>query len=146
MRLNAKQSMLMAGASVLVGTLSLVYVVGQERRSADKPTRVNELLSERESVLVQVSKLQRAAYERGEASLDSVLASETDVLLAKLELADTAEQRIAIRESLVDAARQLEEAAKRLFEAGQCSQVDTLKAKALRLRAEADLIHERLPG
>lgn len=117
--------------------------IGQESKSDDSKKRVNELLQERLTVLDQIAKLQRKLYEQGEASIDSVLTAETEVLVGKLELATTRDERIAIRESLVEISRQLEAIAKKTVEAAEGAQSDVLKAKALRLRSEADLIRER---
>jgi outer membrane protein TolC len=128
----------------IVAVGSMVFAIGDDQKPGADESRINELLKERLAVLDEVAKLNRAAYERGEASTEAVLASESDVLLAKLELSTTQDERIAIREDLVASAKQLEELTIRMMEAGQGTQIDRLKAKALRLRAESDLIRERL--
>ncbi len=104
---------------------------------------VEKLLHERLGMLVEIAKLQLQAYQQGESNFEAVLSAQTDVLSARLELAKTVEERIMIRKNLLETARQLEEVTTRLVQAREASQIDVLRAKALRLRAEADLLRER---
>ena len=108
-----------------------------------KSDDVEKLLRERLQTLVEVARLQEQAYKQGESSFDSVLSAQTEVLTARLELAKTPPERISIREELVAAARQLQDVTERKYQAQQATQTDVLRAKALRLRADADLLQER---
>ena len=104
---------------------------------------VRTLLKKRLDVLQQIAKLRRAAYLQGEAGLNSVIRSQLDVLDAQLELAVKPAERIAIRKMVLKHARELEAAAKTRFQAKQATSIDVLRAKAFRLRAEADLLREQ---
>lgn len=116
---------------------------GKNTVPSTKSDDVKKLLGERLQTLVEIAKLQEQAYKQGRSSLDAALSAQADVLYARLELAKTPAERITIREELLGAARQLQEVTDRMFQAREASQVDLLKAKALRLRAEADVIQER---
>jgi outer membrane protein TolC len=115
----------------------------EQPNSAAKDDAARGILQERLAVLSEIATLQRKAYEAGEVQLPAVLSAESDVVSAKLELAPTAAERIAILETMVENARELEEVAERLAEAREATTVDHLKAKAFRLRAQAELVRAR---
>lgn len=104
---------------------------------------VRSLLKKRLDVLRQIAKLRRAAYRNGEAGINALIRAELDVLQAQLELAAKPDERVAIRKTIVKQAAALEAAAKKRFEAKQATAIDVLRAKAFRLRCEADLLRER---
>ena len=104
---------------------------------------VKHLLKKRLEILQEIAKLQRTSYLRGEASLDSAIRSQVDALQAELELATKPDKRVAIRKKLLKQATELEAAAKKQFEAKEGTKADMLRAKAFRLRAEADLLIEK---
>lgn len=110
---------------------------------ASRDEDATKLLQERRTVLQQVVELQRDAYRRGEAKVDFVLLAEMDLLEADLELAERPSHRIEIHERVTKAMQELENISHRRYEVGQASQADCLKAKAARLRAQADLILAR---
>jgi outer membrane protein TolC len=132
------------GAAALL-LLLRVAVLSADEQPNSRPNRdaAREILQERLAVLSEIANLQRKGYESGEIQLNDVLASEADVLFAKLELAQTAAERIAILETMVENARRLEDVVERLAEAAEATAVDRLKAKAFRLRAQADLVRAR---
>ena len=139
----AKRTLPVIATAVLLATMLGWLAAGESSNSPTDSERVREILNERLEVLTAIAKLQRQGYQSGETDLASVLAAEADVLSAKLELANTSEERIAILEQTVENARQLEEVTHKLLETRSGSRVDALKAKAFRLRAEADLLRTR---
>jgi outer membrane protein TolC len=104
---------------------------------------VEKLVRERIGVLEEIVTLQRHQYRHGEGGVEAVLAAEREVLTAKLELAKTRAERIALLEHQLRNAQDLEKITQRLFEVKQANRVDLLKAKALRLQAEAELLRAR---
>ena len=144
MRTNGKRLVVVGAAVGAVTVLSgLIAAPNAEKPSSDQRQQVEDLLNERIKVLEQIVNLQQAAYQRGGAGIDEVLSAQIDVFVARLELAKTRQERIALRRNLAEAAKVLEAAAKQRFEHRAGTEQDYLKAKALRLRAQADLLRER---
>jgi hypothetical protein len=110
---------------------------------ADAADSAEKLLRERLEVLEEIARLEEAAYGEGSRGFDRVATARMEVLSAKLELAKMRDERIAIREEFATIARQYEAAAEAGFKASIISRPEYLKAKAFRLRAEADLARER---
>ena len=104
---------------------------------------VEKLLRQRLQVLIEAARLQQEAYKAGEVRFDAVASLQLDVLAARLELAKKSDERIKIRRETLEMAAQIEKFTTRLLRANEATQVDVLKAKALRLRAEADLKREQ---
>jgi outer membrane protein TolC len=128
---------------VAPAALLIAFCTAWSTLDASSAEDAKELLQERRAVLQQVVVLQREAYQRGEAKFDTVLFGEKELLDADLELSEHPAQRIEIHERLAATMQQLEDISARLYQAGQASQADYLKAKAARLRAQADLIRAR---
>ena len=108
----------------------------------DTADQVEKLLRERLQLLIEAAELQQAAYQRAEVGFDAVASAHLDALSAHLELAKSVEERLKIRRQMLNVAQQLEEARVRLVEAREVGQAELLKAKAIRLRAEIDLLRE----
>ena len=108
------------------------------------PAPVEKLLRERLALLVEAAKLNRAAYANAEVGFGEVASSQMDVLAARLELANTSAERIEIRRDMLEIAKQMEKVATQLLNRAEAPRVDMLKAKALRLQAEAELKREQL--
>ena len=145
-RLNEMKSMLPYLIGVPIAEEASHDHQHQGRDSHGISAPVEKLLRERLEVLVQVAQLQQKAYETGEAGFEDVSSAQTDVLVAHLELVETVEERKNIRQQMLDVSRQIEDTTNQLFQAREATQVDVLKAKALRLRAEADLAREQESG
>lgn len=129
--------------TVLAGALTSVLLSDEPAKSPPAKDSVADLLQERLQVLTALARLQQAAYQSGAAPLNDVLAAEGEVLSAKLELAKTKAERLEILEQIVANARQIEDITQALFAAQSGGQADVLRAKAFRLRAQADLLRER---
>lgn len=105
---------------------------------------VAKLLDERLALLGEIVELYQAAYKSSEVSFDAVASAQRDLLQARLELANSANERVKIRREMVQVSQYIEKVTKQLFQAKQTSKPDMLKATASRLRAEADLKREQL--
>ena len=129
-------------AALAIG-MSALLAADEPKESTHARQRSDEVeaaLKERLAVLVELQKLTPQAYQNGEASFDEVLAAERDVLSAKLELAATPDERIATLEQMLENAQRLEELTGQLAQVQEASRTDALRAKAHRLRVQADLL------
>ena len=139
---HSKRALWGASIAVALGASSLFAVGGAKRIAPESPS-AEKLLNERLDVLQQIAVELRKGYRLGETDLASVLAAEQDALAAQLELADTPADRISILEKMVKNAQQQEEGTEQLYRDKAASSVDWLKAKAFRLRVQADLARAR---
>ena len=119
--------------------VSSLLAARQPAKSNEQTPAAGELLQERLDVLREIVRLQRQAHEQGRTDFSAVLTAEADVLSARLELAETPAERVAILKDTVANARQFEELNRQLTRAEQGNALDQLRAKAFRLRAQADL-------
>lgn len=127
--------------------LSLILVgasFGGAQPEADKPEdAIRDLMNEREQVLQKLVDVAKAQYEQGNASLDSVISAERELLDAKLDSATTRGERIAIRESQLKLAQLRERKVAKLVEFADGSPRDLMTAKANRLTAQIQLLREK---
>jgi outer membrane protein TolC len=100
-------------------------------------------LQERVEVLEQIVKLEAAAFQAARTTFLSVLTARRELLQAKLELTKDSKRRIELLQTQVELAGQLEESAQRVAGAAELRTVDVLRAKAHRLKAEAELAEEQ---
>jgi hypothetical protein len=126
-----------------LSVLSCALVTLSAARPKATSDDVTTILGERLDVLRQVEGLQVEAYRRGEAPFDSVLAVQKEVIEASLELTDQKEERVRLLERLLNTMTEFERMAQQRHQAGLAVFVDVLKAKAARLKAQAELIRER---
>jgi hypothetical protein len=126
--------------------LLLSVSIAIARDAADEsnaPRKLDNVLNERVAVLREIAKLRRAAHNRGEAKLDACLVADVDVLEAELELAQDPEKRIALLQQLLSVARKRERIMQELARTNEVTDIDALRAKASRLKAEARLLREQ---
>lgn len=142
-QLSAVKSMLAFIVGTPVSAEQEDNATDEQRAAEEMPDSVEKLLQERLRYLTQLAELQREAYQSGETGVDAVLSAQQKVLAAKLELAKTPQDRIEIRQQLLDSARQLENIVHQASRAKVASRADVLSAKAWTLRVEADLERER---
>lgn len=112
--------------------------------AAGSAADIRELLTARRDVLAQLVDVQRQRYMTGATGFESVARSRMELLNAELELASTAAERVATYESLLQTANELDRAVQQRYQAGEGGLNELLESKALRLKAEADLLKERL--
>lgn len=134
----------------VTGICAAAFVIADEPQVPDKTpaseSEITELLNERVAVLQELTGDSRVAYRSGELTLEALMHAESDLLLARLELAQDGRARIEIREALVKTAQQLEEVAQRKWEAAEGTRAETLRARAFRLQAQVNLARERQAG
>jgi hypothetical protein len=109
-----------------------------------EPAKVKALLKERLEVLREMEKALKNSYESfGTVPLERVLQASRKVIQAELELAETAAERVALREKAVAIAKEIEKILKTRHDAGTVPIYEYLEAKAARLEAEIALERER---
>jgi hypothetical protein len=111
------------------------------------PAQLNKLLTERAEVLRDYLKATKAAYDTDTVPLEQLLTAYQELLDAALEAATDPRQRVAIYESMINQAKQLETRTKALHDAGaKGGEAESyLHSKAARLRMEIGLERELNP-
>jgi outer membrane protein TolC len=104
---------------------------------------VEKILRERLAVLEEAARLFQQAYSAGQTSLAGTLSANKELFEAQLELARTPAERVQVREQILKNAEALEQAVEKIVQAGEGPRMDLLRARAARLRAQADLVQER---
>ena len=104
---------------------------------------IQKLLQERLSVLEELVKVEVEAYHRCEVKFDSVADANRQLIKAQLELATRPEERIRLRESFLKLMGETHKMAEASYRASRGSLGDVLTSKAMRLKAEAELMRER---
>jgi len=104
-----------------------------------KADKIKELQKEHLATVTRIYELTLERYKSGQASPDQLLQAQTAILSAKLELAETKQERIKAHEEMVTLAEQAQEYAQKLVDAGQGTTIDALKARAHLLRARIAL-------
>lgn len=130
--------------AVLLGFL----LCSQPAESQDAPqvstdAKINKLLVERRDTLRQLLDAVTARHRVGQATINQVLRAQSGLLHAELQLANTREDRVRIREERLKTARELESVSKHQYEAAAAPRDSWLEAKAGRLQAEIDLLREQ---
>ena len=109
---------------------------------AGPPKRSVALLRERLAVLKELVALHRDLYRNARVEVQSLSAAEQEWLSAKLELTDRPAERRAIFREFIENTRKMEQVAVAAKEAARGTDIGVLEARALRLKAEADLARE----
>lgn len=112
----------------------------REEGSPDGNAEIRKLLEERLVVVTRTYELMRAAFERGEASLETVLNAQRQMLESRLELCPTKAERIAVHKELVQVAQQLVDAMTHLVQSHEATQSQLLAAQANQLSARIELL------
>ncbi|MGI9474877.1 MAG: hypothetical protein ACR2NZ_25325 [Rubripirellula sp.] len=113
----------------------------EPEKSAESDLR--ELLLEHHAVLEQRAETIRAANQQGNLGMDQVLEAANDALGAELELAETPEDRIAIRRKMLDNASKIEQIFQLQSNNGMKPIQDFLQAKADRIEFQIALVREQ---
>lgn len=118
-------------------------VVAQQTKEQAKLKQLRPEFLKTMRLYVQATK---AAYETDTVPFEQMIQAHRELLEAELQLADTAKDRIAVREAMVQNAKQMEAKIEALYQAGsRGGEAEKYShAKALRLQAEIDLCHERI--
>jgi outer membrane protein TolC len=129
-----------------VALVGLISVGGRaDNPKSDQANRhskkVRALQEERLVTLKEIAAEKEKAFRDGRAPSEDVLQAKLLVLGAELELCDSDGERVAVHESIVAVAKEIEETQASRYKAQRLSHSDLLTAKANRL--EAEVAHER---
>ncbi|HAW32106.1 MULTISPECIES: TolC family protein [Gimesia] len=128
--------------------IATILTVGSAGSFGKEPTAVTaesivELLQKRQLVLSQLVRVQTEAYRNGETGIESVVQARQQLLLVKLELATSHEERIKLLERSIKLASELEKLAEAKHKSGNGSAADILSSQSDRLKVEIRLVRER---
>ncbi|MCA9029620.1 MAG: hypothetical protein KDA66_02365, partial [Planctomycetaceae bacterium] len=101
--------------------------------------RVQELLQERHDVLAQRVEMLEVLFKGSVVSPIDVSKARDELFAAKLELAQSRDERVAILKEQVANLQQIEKYCQVLVERGVANMSDVLEAKSNRLRVEIEL-------
>jgi hypothetical protein len=106
--------------------------------------QLEALLKERRDTLRQMVENLEVGQRSGTGITElSVLHARNELLDAELDLAKTREERVAVREKMVANLKVIEKAAEMQYRMGTTTPETLLRAKAARLKAEAQLLREK---
>ena len=103
-------------------------------------TKVRTLQQERVDVLQRAVELALEQYREGALDFRSVHATQSDLLDAQLDMAETREERIRILRSKLKIAKGSMAISEMRFENGQTSKLEIYQAKSAALRIEIQLL------
>ena len=135
--------LLLSGFAIVAVCICMTAFTNAENNEAAPDGKVRQLLTERRDTLRERLDAVEASYKSGLADTTVVIAAKTELLDAELEMANQPADRIALREGLVANMKQIEDWTRQQFDSGTALQQDVLLAKAKRLQAEIELLHER---
>jgi hypothetical protein len=118
-------------------------VESQDSRPAAADVKINKLQVERRDTLRRLLEVVTVRHRAGQGTVDNVIRAQAGLLDAELQLARTKEERIRMHEERVKNARGLENVLEHQYTAAHVSIDQWLTAKAARLQAEIDLLHEQ---
>ena len=136
-------SLLLCSVAAVVITAWAMVANEPASQQGAEPGKLQALLKERRDTLSELVDVYEARFRRGSAPVESVIVASNELLNAELELAETNPERVTIREKLVSNLRLLEQNIKERYDHGTCPIEDLLRAKAARLKAEIDVLHEK---
>jgi uncharacterized protein (TIGR03067 family) len=118
---------------------------GSERKADNE--KVRQLLKDRLVTLEQIADETVRKFQAGAASEEDLLQAQLGVHKAKLELAESDQERVKVQEEIVTLSKKTEEYRDKLYQAGRISSTDLLKVRADRLQAEKELqeLRQKLP-
>lgn len=99
-----------------------------------------KLLKLRHNAAAKELQIALMAYRHGTASSESAFGAARRVGHSRLELAKTADEKIAIRKELLELAKQIEEQTRAMHEAAIVPATDYYRARYFRLDAEIELV------
>lgn len=129
-------------ATIALAFSLVLFAVAQEDAGANR-SEISELQAQKMELLQELVDRYEFAYSSGRPVLEELLAVERDLLSAKLEMAESSADRIAIRESIVENRRRLVEARVAGLQLGKNAEVDILFARIEKIDAEISLAREQ---
>lgn len=138
---------------VLWGALGICTVATMLANGAQVPSQnakdtpeIRTLLSQRVAVLQELADSMPTTYKLDAATVDALSAADSELLMGKLDMAESTRERIEIHEELVKVAQRREEAVKRMEDEGSKPRAEALRARASLLQAQVTLAREQLAG
>lgn len=125
-------------AALLFGTSSSVWSLETKKASP----RIKELQMKRLAALEQVYEIASQIYKNGRASYEDVHSAEVALLAARLEAAETQEERVKVCDEAVAGAVKWHAFAQELVKSAQASRITELKAEAYVL--ETQIMREKI--
>jgi len=113
-------------------------------KEKDEATELKALLKERRDTLQKVLDFSIDLVRRGRGDLQAVVQAEHEALRATLEVDEEPQVRLAMLKKYYENAKAFLKLAEKGIELGRVSQVDVLKAKAVVLEAQIELLREEL--
>lgn len=107
---------------------------------------LNELYSEKLSILEDIVTRYEFGYSQGKPVLEQLLSAKHDLLRARLLLADSQADCIKLQELIVENRGKLVEARIAAHRLGNIAEVDILAARVEHIDAKVDLLHVRADG
>jgi outer membrane protein TolC len=130
-------------ATLFVAVLSISLLWQTESLPAqDATAQVKALRKERVELLDDVVKHLTNGYSVGAVSFDTLIKAKDQALQAKLELADSPEERIGVLRKLVENANMSIRHAQEQVKVGIAKDYEVLQAKAHLLEIRIDLVKE----
>lgn len=102
-----------------------------------------KLLKSRHNAAVKELQIVMMMYRHGNAGLDTAFDAARRVGMSRLELVETAEQKLSVREELFELSKQIEEQARAMHEAAIAPASDYWRARYFRLDAEIQLVRAK---
>lgn len=114
-------------------------LASRKSKREESARKVKELQTERLTALKDLAEVMHALYRKVRVDADRVYDAQQLLLRAQVELAEDDSDRIKLYEKFVDVMKDYEEIAVTRKQAAQGTQLEVLKAKAIRLEAEIAL-------
>jgi WD40 repeat protein/predicted Ser/Thr protein kinase len=111
----------------------------EEKTTETGPPAERATLQQRVAKLQEIAAAKERLFDVGRLTIQEFLPAKLAVLNAKLELAESDKERIAIHEKIVAYSKEIEQAIDRLYQIGRITKPELLKAEQKRLEAEAAL-------
>lgn len=133
----------------VISLLCLLLAAAPQARSQGKANpqdKLKELLQERLVTAQSIHDLVLKGHTQGATNItiDQVHEAKVMLLNARLDLAESKEQRIRVHEEMVKEAAEWEQLVIKALQAGQGSPIDVLKAKVYRLERQIALERARM--
>lgn len=130
-----RHSLTSTARHLVLAVLSVVLLIGSSAFSQDKTNsgdKIKELKKQRLALLVKIQKGTAEMHKQDpeETPFDQVRKTTLDVFAARLDLAETKDDRIKICEEMVNEAVEWEKSVKEQVKQGQAAALDAIKAEA----------------
>lgn len=112
----------------------------------DGSETLDRLLNQRRETLRQLVTLTTDQYRAGRGSIDAVVRTSDQLMMAELDVTDDRSERLDIYTQRGQLLKDAEEMTQARFQTGNATQQEVLLARAARLEAEIELLREQTLG